>query len=240
MKAIQIFDKENIQELYNVPVPVKTATYSPVSHKNIIERIYEEAYKNNFNLQSFKVHAARDYKQVIGYMDYKVDDSDMGIRIGFRNSYDKSMSFALVAGNTVWICSNGMISGEIQTKKIHRGEQLTSIIDDKIISGFKLASDVYEINNNAASQFKDIIISEDTAHQIVGQLFLEDQILNTMQLNCLKDQLYNSKNFVTIDSSIFTAWDMYNHVTESLKLSHPSSYLQDHINFHSVMENYFI
>ena len=129
-------------------------------------------------LQSFKIHAARDFKQVIGYMDYNVDDSDMGIRIGFRNSYDKSMSFALVAGNTVWICSNGMISGEIQTKKIHRGEQLSSIIDDKIISGFKLASDVYESNRKAAEQFENILISEDTAHQIVGQLFLEDQILN--------------------------------------------------------------
>lgn len=240
MKAIQIFNEKNVQELYNTPVPVKTSTYSPVSHKNVVERIHEEAYKNNFILKNFQINAARDFKQVIGYMDYETGDTDMGIRVGFRNSYDKSMSFALVIGNTVWICSNGMISGEIQTKKIHRGDQLTSLIEDKIINGFSLAEEVYRTNKESSELFKDVLISEDITHQITGQLFLEDKILNSMQLNCLKDQLYSSENFATIDSNHFSAWDLYNHVTESLKLTHPSKYLQNHIDFHNVMKDYFI
>lgn len=44
-------------------------------------------------------------------------------------------------------------------------------------------------------------------------------------MNC-----FNSKNFNLITSNEFTAWDLYNAVTESLKKSHPTTYISDHSN----------
>ena len=86
MKAIQIFDQ---QQLYNVPIPERTSTYSPVSHQNVIERIQEEAYKNNLVLSSTLYKGAKDGKQVIGNFNFLGDNSDFKFQVAFRNSYDK-------------------------------------------------------------------------------------------------------------------------------------------------------
>jgi len=232
MKSIQII---NGQELFQIPVPAQTRTYSPISHQNIVERIQREANFHGFHPVSAEYHIARDGKQVIGYLDYKGSNDEFGIRVGFRNSYDKSMSFAFTMGSVVWICGNGMISGEINTKKQHRGQDLFDIIDDKILTGFNLAENVYNKNVEAANMFKKITIDPKQVEYLIGKLFLENKLINSMQLNVLKDQLEFSKNFTTMWKPNFTVWDMYNAGTECLKLSHPTTYLHDHINFHQFM-----
>ena len=55
----------------------------------------------------------------------------MGTRFAFRNSYDKSMSVATVAGANVWICENGLVKGDMQFIRKHTGsvvKELNSII----------------------------------------------------------------------------------------------------------------
>lgn len=92
------------KELYLVPIPSATNTYAPVSHRNVIDATLEQLYKHNLAVSEQNYVSARQGQQVIGYMDIKYDNNEeLGMRLAFRNSYDKSMSVAFVAGASVWI-----------------------------------------------------------------------------------------------------------------------------------------
>jgi hypothetical protein len=59
------------------------------------------------------------------------------------------------------------------------------------------------------------------------------------QLSIIKDEFMNSLNFRHLTSPDFTAYDLYNHITESLKISHPINYFNNHIETHKVFEETF-
>lgn len=92
------------ERLISVPVPRDTESYSAVSHRSIIEVMQEELDRNNMLVVSEKYNTNRIGTQVIGYMDIRrTDNEELGMRVAFRNSYDKSMSVAFTAGSVVWI-----------------------------------------------------------------------------------------------------------------------------------------
>lgn len=92
---------------------------------------------------------------------------------------------------------------------------------------------------NAAEEFNTYIsyrellknydLNKSAVHSLVGKLFLEEQIVNTDQLNILKREIIEpSYNYGTDGNS---AWDFYNHVTAALRTSHPSNWVNNHIAF---------
>jgi len=130
----------NLSALTSAPIPDKTNSYTPISHGEIVDLIQNEAVKRNLTIvgDSYKVNS--DLTRVIGYFDIKSNNLDLGMRVAFKNSYDKSMSFGIGMGSVVWICENGVISGEVVLKRKHTG----SADDDarlKIIEGFAMIED---------------------------------------------------------------------------------------------------
>ena len=81
--------------LFNVPLPMKTYSYSPFSHKNIIEATYEQLDKYNLIVNNEFFNINGDGRKLIGGLDIIHSDvPHLGMRLAFRNSYDKSMSVA--------------------------------------------------------------------------------------------------------------------------------------------------
>jgi len=64
---------------------------------------------------------------------------------------------------------------------------------------------------------------------------MEHEFINSLQLNIIKKECESSNKFTTIYEPGYTAWDLYNNVTHSLKESSPTTYLQDHIDLHQFM-----
>ena len=90
--------------LLDVPVPARTDSYSPVSHKNIIEATYEQLDKHNLVVNNEFFNIDKEGRKLIGGLDIIHPDAPyLGMRLAFRNSYDKSMSVAFAAGSVVWI-----------------------------------------------------------------------------------------------------------------------------------------
>ena len=73
-----------------------------------------------------------------------------------------------------------------------------------------------------------------------GNLFFEQGAISSVQLNIIKDQMWHSDKFRHIDDKDFSAYDMYNHITESLKRSHPLCYIQNHVTVHKLFEDTFL
>lgn len=237
MKTIETFTE---RQLKDVVLPDRTKSYHPVSHGEILDNIYEQAAKNGLTISNTQYKVARGGNQVIGVMDVTSpsDNNEFGMRMAWRNSYDKTMSFGYAAGIQAFICSNGMISGEIQLRKKHVGsveEEAKYIISE----GFSQIGDIYQLMVDSANRLKEIEIDKKLNAELIGRMLLQEEFLNTMQVNVIKDQMYNSKHFTTILEPGYSAYDLYSHSNHSLKLSHPITYIQDHIKLHSFMMEEF-
>jgi hypothetical protein len=223
------------EELYNIPVPFSTESYSPVSHRNVIEHIYEQLDKHNLTIKDENFITGRYGQQLIGYMNIEHSNSELGLRLAFRNSYDKSMSVAFVAGSNVWICGNGMISGEFNFLRKHTG-MVNKELDGKIITTINQLENHFNLMMRHSTTMKNIEVDSRISAELVGRMFIEDEIINSQQLNIIKKEIKESTFENFRNNSL---WSLYNHITYSLKESHPLTYINQHRNLHSFVEKEF-
>lgn len=238
------------EDVYNAPtIPWNNGTYTPVSNKLIMDLIEDKLSQNGLIIkdQSYKTARTENglVKGVIGNYDISSGNGEFGQRMVFRNSYDKSMSFAFAVGCVVFCCTNGCISGDYQYKRVHRGvisnDSSTTIEDiiENIDGGFKQLQIAFEHNIVQLNELKKLEISPNETYDILGELFFKQEVISVTQMSIIKKELQFSKNFKHFGDKDFTAYDLYNHVTESLKSSHPLTYVQDHIATHKLFETVF-
>ena len=238
------------QQVYTAPtMQWDSESYTPVSNKLIMDLIEDKLNQNNLVVKNQEYRTYRNnsgiIRGVIGGYDIATPDNEFGQRVMFRNSYDKSMSFAFVCGTVVWICSNGCISGDYKYRRIHRGvitdESSTTIEDiiENIEGGFNILQNSFEQNSRQLNELKHFEISPEESYKILGELFFKQEVISIQQMSVIKKELSFSQNFRHIGDTDFTAYDLYNHITESLKQSHPLNYVDDHVKTHKLFEKTF-
>jgi hypothetical protein len=226
-----------LNDILNAPVPAATSTYAPVAHSAIHNKIMDCINKNGFMLTDTAVKAKRSDCCIV---NYKLKDlvetydlsNDMGIRIGWKNSYNKTVSFGFAIGSEVFICTNGMVHGEYTIKKQHRQNGLENYVTELIEKYFENIRESHNENVKFAKYLMGRQIDENEARRVIGQLFIDSKILNNTQLRTMSDQLYTSDKFANFtDNKVITAWDLYNHGTEALKSSAVVNDFTKHENF---------
>lgn len=235
-----------------VTPPKSTRTYVAIPHKALIENTEYIVNKLNLNLKEEIYSTARGGNQLIGkFVVEHPEDSDIGVSIMFSNSYDKSMPVGYAAGGHVFICSNGMVVGDISFKLKHYHTNLSQM-SGMIDFTERFIDNEFNLLLKAKSKMKDLERpSKKVSSELVGRMFLEENILTSHQLGIIKKELdivndvKNDKiNHDQIESLKRSGhfiggsmWDFYNNITEGLKKSHPSKYIESHSKFHSFMEN---
>lgn len=238
------------EDVYNAPtIPWNNGTYTPISNMFIMDMINSKLNTLGLVVKNEEYKTARTkeglVKGVIGSYDISTPDSDFGQRIMFRNSYDKSMSFAFVCGMVVWICTNGCIKGDYQYKRVHRGVMLEEssttqeAIIENINGGFQMLQTSFEKTSVQLRELQHLEISPTESYDIIGKLFFEQQVISITQLSTIKKEFEQSKNFHHLGDKDFTAYDLYNHITESLKASAVRTYISDHVATHKLFEDTF-
>lgn len=97
-----------LEEIAAVPVPQETGSYKPLPHYDLAIntlRIGEgmlgvrgfKADKSQFGLD-------RDGARMFGVVSFANGVQGMGLAVGFRNSYDKSMSAGFAIGGRIFVC----------------------------------------------------------------------------------------------------------------------------------------
>lgn len=247
MKKLTLTDR---QQVYTAPtIQWDNETYTPVPNKLIMDLIEDKLSQNNLVVKNQEYRTYRSnsgiIRGVIGGYDIATPDNEFGQRVMFRNSYDKSMSFAFVTGLVTWICSNGAISGDYKYKRVHRGvitdESSTTIesIVENINNGFNILQSTFESISVQLNELKHFEISPEESYKILGELFFKQEVITIQQMSVIKRELSSSHNFRHIGDTDFTAYDLYNHITESLKQSHPLNYVDDHVKTHKLFEKTF-
>lgn len=228
-----LFSNTSEVEVLKTPVPAKTDTYSPVAHRDVISEIEEQLDKRNLNIVSKAYKGASGNNRLIGYFDINNGDPDMGFRFGFKNSYDKSMSLGMVAGSQIWICSNGMMSGDIQFVRKHTGTILSEM-RSKIITTIDQLEEVFFEHSQDKILMDKIQLSDEDRALLLGELFFNKGLISPHQSTVIKEELSEDAEYPEFDNN--NLWGVYNKITHSYKKSHPNTQIEDHINLHNYVK----
>ena len=232
----------DLSTVLTTPAAKAKATCAPIEHNAIHEKIIECIGKNNFTLMDTFAKGKSAESCIVNSTlkdnERKYDlANEMGIRIGWKNSYNKTVSFGFAIGSEVFICTNGMVRGEYTIKKQHRQRDLQNYVTDLIEEYFGNIRETHNANVELAKHLMGKEVFEDDAREIIGQLFIDNKILNTKQLRIMSNELYHSTKFHNFNEcETITAWDLYNHGTEALK----SSAVVNDFSKHEDYNNFFI
>jgi len=216
--------------LLAAPLPEETRTYKPVSHAQLIDLTLKSIDDAGFKLDKETYSAARDGQVANGrYTISNVTDAEMQLQIGWQNSYDKSMSLKFAIGTRILVCSNGCVSGDYGAfRKKHRGD-VQEFAPFAITEYIKSAGDVFSLMQMEREKMKNIELDRRAIAELVGRMFIEDQIIQSTQLNIIKKQIEAPLYDYGAPGSL---WELYQHTTYAMKESHPSLWMQNHIDAH--------
>jgi hypothetical protein len=226
----------NREELFAVIVPEETDSYSPVSHESIITNVDKELKRKGIVITSETYNVGRFGEQLIGNMNIQYKEhTDLGMRLAFRNSYDKSMSVAFVAGTHVWICGNGMIGGEIQFLRRHTGNVVHELREKIALTAEQLEEHFHKMLRHS-KRMQEIQMSKRIISELSGRLFIEHELITATQLGVIKREIIAPTFDEFKDENL---WSFYNYVTYSLKTAHPTKFIEQHKDFHEFVEQEF-
>ncbi len=229
--------------LENAPLPNHGKSYTVISHKTVIDNtlnllensgftVTEQLYTCNMN-----ANVARGIYYIIPNStdDAVNSESELGMMFTWTNSYDKSTRFQCSIGAYVKVCSNGMVAGDMYNFKRKHTGSADMDVRNQIASQIKNGEKYYKRLIADKDMFKSIKLNCQQQSELAGRLFIEEDMLDTQQMTCLKKEM-DKPSFDYGETEInASAWAFYNHVTHSLKKAHPRDWLNDQQNFHDFM-----
>ena len=227
--------------LENAPLPQHGKSYTVISHKEVIDNTLFLLQHSGFTVskQLYRCNHNANVAQGIYYIIPNSVDStinnekELGMMFAWTNSYDKSTRFQCAVGAYVKVCYNGMVAGDmLNFKRKHTGAAHFDV-KMQISNQIKNAEKYYKRILNDRDLMKSITLNCRQQAELAGRLFIEEEILDTQQMTCVKSEIDTPT--YSYDESLDSAWTFYNHVTHALKKAHPRDWLADQQNFHDFM-----
>lgn len=236
-RTVNGFDAYN--RIITAEQPARTDSYTPIMHSNVISQVRKEIGKAGFIITAEDYRSTNNGQVAIG--NYRINyksDPDIELTASFMNSYNKQFAFRFTIGAMVRVCLNGMFVSDGKFgffKRVHKGD--ADILSGSVISDYlKNADDYWGTLVQAKDELKDKSLNKADKFNLLGQLFFDDKLLTTLQMNIIRKEMENPSFEYGVHSD--TAWALYNHVTLALKESHPANWMDDHYAIHDRFAEY--
>ncbi len=215
-----------------IPMPEATESYVPVSHYHLADKFLtiSQDILRDYVLIGENYGIARQGNQLFAVLKFKNEQSELGLSIAFRNSYDRSMAIGMAIGATVFVCDNLALSGEIVVMKKHTKNVWAELEETVIATIYKSQKNFEQIQADAEA-FKALPMENLEAFQLMGVLF-GNNIISPRQLTVLKSQ-WLRPSFEEFRPR--NLWSFYNAGTECLKSCPPVTIMEKHIKLHNTI-----
>jgi hypothetical protein len=215
-----------------IPLPNHGGKYAVVPHGTIIDETRKQLTAAGFEIERELYKTSKDGQIAQGVYHLKNSpDSDMGLMFAWSNSYNKQMKFKCAIGAQVFICMNGVVSGDMASyNRKHMGNSTLQDVFNSINDQISNAKQFFDTLVSDKELLKNIILTPRDKGSILGELFANDEILTLTQVGIVKRELDQPTHTYNADKD--SAWTMYNHITFALKESHPGHYIGDHQKVH--------
>lgn len=222
-----------------IPLPNHGGKYAVVPHGTIIDETRKQLNTAGFEIERELYKTSMDGQIAQGVYHLKnSSDSDMGLMFAWSNSYNKQMKFKCAIGAHVFICMNGVVSGDMASyNRKHMGTSTLQDVCNSINEQISNAKQFFDTLVADKEMLKDIILTPRHKGKILGELFAYDEILTLTQVGIVKREM--DKPSHNYNADVNSAWTMYNHITFALKESHPGHYIGDHQKVHQYFVNAF-
>ena len=214
-------------ELDLIELPQETASYMPVSHYHLAEKLLtiSRDILSDYLLIGEQYAIARQGNQLFALLKFESNQSkEMCLSVAFRNSYDRSMSIGLAIGASVFICDNLALNGEIAVLKKHTKGVWATLEDLAITTLYKSQYRFQKVLADA-ERLKALPLGDEQAAELAGRLYFAETI-SPRQLTVLKEQWLRP---VHTDFLPRNRWSFLNAMTEALKSTPPHSVMEKHI-----------
>ena len=225
--------------LRSAALPQHGKSYTVIPHGDIIDQTRAELTLAGFEIEHelYKTTVTCDVAQGIYHLKHG-NDPDMGLMFAWSNSYNKTMRFKCAIGARVFICMNGMVSGDLSSyQRRHSGPTALQ----EAIASIKAQMTTAKLHFDRLVQDKEmlkiVLLSKKEQSSIIGQLYADQEILTVSQMAVVKREM--DKPSFSYNADPNSAWALYNHITLSLKDSHPMTFLSDHEDVHKFFVDEF-
>ena len=221
-----------LEELREIPVPEETPTYKPVSHYDLAKNLAEVSgtLLRDYELERSQYGLARDGAQLFGVHTYRNGSESMGLSIGFRNSYDKSMSVGIAIGASVFVCDNLALTGEIAIARKHTSNVWNDLEELTITTIYRSQHNFTRIVEDA-QVMQGQHLTDNDAYRLIGLMY-GNGIITPRQLPVVKKEWLTPSHEEFEDRNV---WNFYQAVTEALKGSPPNKVMERHIALHQLL-----
>ena len=222
-----------LDDLRAVPIPEETETYKPVNHWDLAVNLQKasQTLLTDCKLANAQYGLARKGNQMFGVLTYRQGPDDpLGLSIGFRNSYDKSMCVGIAIGAEIFICDNLAFTGEIAIMRRHTANVLQDLEELIITTIYRSRNNFLKIQEDS-DRMRLAGLCDDDAFRMLGLLFGR-AVLSPRQLPVVK------KEWLAPTHDAFqerTLWSFYNACTAALKSCQPNRIMEKHIELHQVL-----
>ena len=176
--------------LGTVPLPNHADTYTVISHEFVISNTLEQLALHGFTIADEKYRANSDgsIAQGIYYLNY-TKDPEVGMMFAWSNSYNKLMRFKCGIGGYVFICMNGVVSGDMGSYSRRHSGTADSDTIKTIIDQISNADAYFDQILSDKDTMKAITLTERKQAELLGILYAEYEILTTEQMSTVKQQI---------------------------------------------------
>lgn len=224
-------ESATMNELISIPLPQKTRTYQPVPHEQLSTMLLQMVASifPDFSYEKSHFGLAADGNKMFGIHTFRSVDTSLGLSIGFRNSYDRSMSVGIAVGASVFVCDNMMIAGDITVLRKHTSNVIRDMESMALSAIYRSQSTYAEILDDAGAM-QDMPVSDDQAYRMLGLVYGRG-IMTPRQIPVA----HREWEVPTHDEfAPRTVWSLYNAITESLKSAPPTSIMEKHLSLHKL------
>lgn len=222
--------------LINTPLPVETRTYKPISHEQLMDLTLSGIARGGFNVKHELYSSAMDGEVATGrYIIDNAGDTEMNLQVIWKNSYNKKFSLSFAIGANILVCTNGMMSFRSMNafKKKHMGE-IQIFTPEAIPEYMARTADFFTELQAERDSMKQIEVNRRITAEILGRMFVEEQFIESTQLNIIKRELDHPTHEYNSAGSL---WELYQFTTFALGGIHPSRWMDDHIDAHRFFVN---
>ncbi len=205
-------------ELSALPVPEETRTFKPISHSELIEKIMETLWYRRMNVVRDEYAVSQDGMKLFGLLEMDLEYKGVRFAIGIRNSNDKSMRVAMVAGYKVTVCDNMMLQGDFQPLLAKHSKNF--VLDDGLsIACDRIQRNVGRLHQEITNKQEQLIDSAD-AKNLLYTAFTDGRFPIKL-LKSVHREFFVAPSYEEFKGS--TMWSLENAFTTSFKKLNPVS-----------------
>tara|TARA_R110000824_G_scaffold22371_6_gene81989 strand:+ start:461 stop:1204 length:744 start_codon:yes stop_codon:yes gene_type:complete len=217
---VSVERRVSFEEIASVPVPEAKGRYMPVSNADL-SRMLIDGVKSKYSLKDEDLDIgfglSQKDQQLFGSIIVKESalldrEFKSSMMFCFRNSYNKSLSIALLSGANCWICDNGQMVGdliELRKHTLNVWNDLDTLVT-RCVEGGQANFDKAMYH---AKQLNRVELDERRMAEITGYARFQG-VLMPQQESIVLEEIRNPSHE---EHAVQSAWGLYNAFTQGMK-----------------------